>query len=134
MSTPLLTQKKLTYKEREKGCLQTVLPFRASFASLIRNVRLVLWQGKVLCPLVNVPMIDYTLEFLARNEVKEVFVFCVSHAKQLEDYLSSSTWNEQLEVSDKPTHVLEIKPSSSFLALHAAVTCVLSCCCQLEVG
>ncbi|CAM9714743.1 unnamed protein product [Ascophyllum nodosum] len=53
---------------------------------------------KVLCPLVNVPMIDYTLEFLARNDVKEVFVFCVSHAKQLEDYLQSSKWPAQLEI------------------------------------
>ena len=53
---------------------------------------------KVLCPLVNVPMIDYTLEFLARNDVKEVFVYCVSHAKQLEDYLQSSKWPAQLEV------------------------------------
>lgn len=53
---------------------------------------------KVLCPLVNVPMIDYTLEFLARNGVLEVFVFCVSHAKQLEDYLNSSKWREHMEV------------------------------------
>lgn len=53
---------------------------------------------KALCPLVNVPMIDYALEFLARNDVKEVFVFCVSHAKQLEDYLQSSKWPTQLEV------------------------------------
>lgn len=56
-------------------------------------------NAKVLCPLVNVPMIDYTLEFLARNDVKEVFVFCVSHAKQLEEYLQSSAWQEQMEVS-----------------------------------
>lgn len=44
-------------------------------------------------------MIDYTLEFLARNDVKEVFVFCVSHAKQLEEYLQSSTWAAHMEVS-----------------------------------
>ncbi|CAM9472599.1 unnamed protein product [Ectocarpus sp. 13 AM-2016] len=43
-------------------------------------------------------MIDYTMEFLARNDVKEVFVFCVSHAKQLEDYLQSSTWAAHMEV------------------------------------
>lgn len=43
-------------------------------------------------------MIDYTLEFLARNDVKEVFVFCVSHAKQLEDYLQSSKWPTLMEV------------------------------------
>ncbi|CAB1104374.1 unnamed protein product [Ectocarpus sp. CCAP 1310/34] len=53
---------------------------------------------KVLCPLVNVPMIDYTMEFLARNDVREVFVFCVSHAKQLEEYLQSSTWAAHMEV------------------------------------
>lgn len=53
---------------------------------------------QVLCPLVNVPMIDYTLEFLARNDVREVFVFCVSHAKQLEEYLQSSTWAAHMEV------------------------------------
>lgn len=52
----------------------------------------------MLCPLVNVPMIDYTLEFLARNDVQEVFVFCVSHAKQLEEYLQSSTWAAHMEV------------------------------------
>lgn len=54
---------------------------------------------KVLCPLVNVPMIDYTMEFLARNDVREVFVFCVSHAKQLEEYLQSSTWAAHMEVN-----------------------------------
>ncbi|CAN0532364.1 unnamed protein product, partial [Ectocarpus sp. 8 AP-2014] len=53
---------------------------------------------QVLCPLVNVPMIDYTMEFLARNDVKEVFVYCVSHAKQLEEYLQSSTWAAHMEV------------------------------------
>lgn len=52
----------------------------------------------MLCPLVNVPMIDYTLEFLARNDVREVFVFCVSHAKQLEEYLNSSKWGAHMEV------------------------------------
>ena len=55
-------------------------------------------KNKVLCPLVNVPMIDYTLEFLARNGVREVFIFCVSHAKQLEEYLDSSKWGEHMEV------------------------------------
>lgn len=53
---------------------------------------------QVLCPLVNVPMIDYTMEFLARNDVREVFVFCVSHGKQLEEYLQSSTWAAHMEV------------------------------------
>ena len=38
----------------------------------------------MLLPLVNVPMISYTLEFLATNGVEEVFVFCSSHADKVE--------------------------------------------------
>ncbi|CAN0203281.1 unnamed protein product [Ectocarpus sp. 12 AP-2014] len=51
-------------------------------------------------------MIDYTMEFLARNDVKEVFVFCVSHAKQLEDYLQSSTWAAHMEVSASRVRII----------------------------
>lgn len=32
-------------------------------------------KPKVLLPLVNVPMIEYTLEFLAKNKVEEVCIF-----------------------------------------------------------
>ncbi|KAG5182444.1 nucleotide-diphospho-sugar transferase [Tribonema minus] len=53
---------------------------------------------KVLCPLVNTPMIDYTLELLASNGVQEVFVFCVNHAQQLSEYLSAGAWGDGMEV------------------------------------
>ncbi|CAM9660632.1 unnamed protein product, partial [Choristocarpus tenellus] len=43
-------------------------------------------------------MIDYTLEFLARNGVEELFVFCVNHAKQLKHYLDSSKWGSRMEI------------------------------------
>lgn len=68
------------------------------FIYILRVLNLVRTKNKVLCPLVNVPMIDYTLEFLARNGVREVFIFCVSHANQLEEYLDSSKWGEHMEV------------------------------------
>ena len=44
-------------------------------------------KPKVLLPLVNVPMLEYTLEFLCSNGVQEVYVFCVSHASQVEAYI-----------------------------------------------
>jgi translation initiation factor eIF-2B subunit epsilon len=49
-------------------------------------------RPKVLLPLVNVPMIEYTLEFLASNGVEEVFVFCCAHAEQITSYIENSSW------------------------------------------
>lgn len=45
--------------------------------------------GKVLLPLVNVPMIDYTLAWLESAGVEEVFVFCCAHSKQVINYLET---------------------------------------------
>mmetsp|Transcript_31634 Transcript_31634/g.50502 ORF Transcript_31634/g.50502 Transcript_31634/m.50502 type:complete len:794 (+) Transcript_31634:290-2671(+) len=47
---------------------------------------------KALLPLVNVPMIEYTLEFLAESNVKEIFVFCGWMAEKVESYLNQSRW------------------------------------------
>lgn len=49
-------------------------------------------RPKVLLPLVNVPMIEYTLEFLASNGVEEVFIFCCAHADQITAYIDNSAW------------------------------------------
>ena len=49
-------------------------------------------QPKVLLPLVNTPMLEYTLEFLCSNDVREVFVFCCAHHQQVTQYLNNSRW------------------------------------------
>ncbi|RHN50622.1 putative protein-synthesizing GTPase [Medicago truncatula] len=49
----------------------------------------------VLLPLVNVPMIYYTLTWLESAGVEEVFVFCCAHAKQVINYLEKSEWFNQ---------------------------------------
>ena len=49
----------------------------------------------MLLPLVNTPMIDYTLAWLESAGVEEVFVFCCAHSKQVIDYLESSDWYSQ---------------------------------------
>ena len=50
---------------------------------------------KVLLPLVNVPMINYTLAWLESAGVEEVFVFCCANSKQVIDYLEKSEWQSQ---------------------------------------
>nr|XP_043607455.1 translation initiation factor eIF-2B subunit epsilon [Erigeron canadensis] len=50
---------------------------------------------KVLLPLVNTPMIDYTLAWLEDAGIQEVFVFCCSHSKQIIDHLDKSKWLNQ---------------------------------------
>jgi len=52
-------------------------------------------KPKVLLPLVNIPMIDYTLEFLASGGVEEIFVLCCAHAQQVKEYLQKSPWTKK---------------------------------------
>lgn len=73
----------------------TRVPFQAilladSFATLFRPITLE--RPKVLLPLVNAPMIDYTLAWLESAGVEEVFVFCCAHSKQVIEYLENSNW------------------------------------------
>ncbi|GAB2269869.1 hypothetical protein Dimus_004788, partial [Dionaea muscipula] len=69
--------------------LQAVL-LADSFATKFRPITLE--RPKVLLPLVNVPMINYSLAWLESAGVEEVFVFCCAHSKQVADYLESSQW------------------------------------------
>jgi translation initiation factor eIF-2B subunit epsilon len=46
----------------------------------------------VLLPLVNMPMIDYTLTWLETAGVEDVFVFCSSHAHQVREHLDEAGW------------------------------------------
>ncbi|XP_050002384.1 translation initiation factor eIF2B subunit epsilon [Alexandromys fortis] len=49
-------------------------------------------QPRVLLPLANVALIDYTLEFLTATGVQETFVFCCWKASQIKEHLSKSKW------------------------------------------
>ncbi|KAL6513644.1 hypothetical protein OROGR_021130 [Orobanche gracilis] len=72
--------------------LQAIL-LADSFATLFRPITLE--RPKVLLPLVNAPMIDYTLSWLESAGVEEVFVFCCAHSKQVIDYLENLRWLDQ---------------------------------------
>ncbi|EOA15350.1 hypothetical protein CARUB_v10004259mg [Capsella rubella] len=68
---------------------------------------LTLERPKVLLPLVNIPMIDYTLAWLESAGIEEIFVFCCAHSMQLIDYLKKSQWCSLVRtiVSHKSTSV-----------------------------
>ncbi|KAE9598104.1 hypothetical protein Lal_00003914 [Lupinus albus] len=72
--------------------LQAIL-LADSFTTKFRPITL--QRPKVLLPLLNVPMINYTLMWLESAGVEEVFVFCCAHSKQVISYLEKSQWLSQ---------------------------------------
>ncbi|QLG73953.1 hypothetical protein HG535_0F04650 [Zygotorulaspora mrakii] len=50
-------------------------------------------KPRCLLPLANVPLIEYTLEFLAKAGVNEVYLVCSSHASKIDEYIEDSKWN-----------------------------------------
>ncbi|ODQ78306.1 hypothetical protein BABINDRAFT_162953 [Babjeviella inositovora NRRL Y-12698] len=49
---------------------------------------------RCLLPLANVPLIEYTLEFLANAGVNEVYLMCCNHADQVQEYIDRSKWSD----------------------------------------
>ncbi|KAL7688966.1 putative W2 domain, nucleotidyl transferase domain, MIF4G-like domain superfamily [Plasmopara halstedii] len=68
--------------------LQAVV-FADSFTETFRPITLEL--PKVLLPLANVPMLEYSLEFLAASGVQEVLLFCTSHTEIIEDFIKNES-------------------------------------------
>ncbi|XP_037496090.1 translation initiation factor eIF-2B subunit epsilon isoform X2 [Jatropha curcas] len=79
-------------EELARHPLQAIL-LADSFTTKFRPITLE--RPKVLLPLVNVPMIDYTLAWLESAGVEDVFVFCCAHSRQVIDYLKVSEWFSQ---------------------------------------
>eukprot|EP00906_Rhabdomonas_costata_P019197 RCo028002 len=54
---------------------------------------------RALMPVVNVPMLDYTLEFLTSNGFDELVLFTSSHSRAIQDHIQASRWANSEEVS-----------------------------------
>ncbi|KAG2171432.1 hypothetical protein INT43_009093 [Umbelopsis isabellina] len=52
-------------------------------------------KPRCLLPVCNVPLIEYTLEFLAISGVQEVFVIATMHAEQIKAHIDSSKWSRK---------------------------------------
>jgi len=70
----------------------------------IRFVPLTNCRPRALLPLVNVPILDYTLEFLSAAGVQRTIVFCCAHAEQIKLHIQQSKWSKNgvngMEVMD----------------------------------
>lgn len=90
-----MPSKKVNEKVEARSSLTAVL-LADSFTQRFRPITVE--RPKVLLPLVNAPLIEYTLEWLAYNYVEEVFVFCCAHADQITKYLNDSKWSKQTSI------------------------------------
>ncbi len=52
-------------------------------------------KPKVLLPLANAPMLEYALEFLARNGIQDIIIFATAHADQIAQYISTTRWQHR---------------------------------------
>ncbi|KAK3690014.1 nucleotide-diphospho-sugar transferase [Podospora appendiculata] len=78
-------------EEKREDVLQAVV-LADSFQDRFRPFSLE--KPRCLLPLANVPLIEYTLEFLASNGVQDVFIYCGAHSEVIEDYIHNSMrWN-----------------------------------------
>ncbi|XP_013418621.1 translation initiation factor eIF-2B subunit epsilon-like [Lingula anatina] len=50
-------------------------------------------KPRTLLPLVNVPLLDYTLEFLCSAGIERVYLFCCAHAEQIKEHVRKSKWS-----------------------------------------
>ncbi|GLE03123.1 hypothetical protein PINS_up012002 [Pythium insidiosum] len=73
---------------RREAPLQAIV-FADSFSETFRPITLT--RPKVLLPLANVPMLEYTLEFLASSGVQEVVLFCTRHLDEIERFLATES-------------------------------------------
>ena len=77
-------------EEDKEDALQAVIladSFEARFTPFS------LERPRCLLPLVNTPLIEYTLEFLAGSGVQEIFLHAGSHSDQVEAYIRASKWS-----------------------------------------
>lgn len=49
---------------------------------------------RTLLPLVNIPLLDYTIEFLTSSGVQEIFVFCCAFSEQIKEHIAKSRWSK----------------------------------------
>ena len=70
---------------------------------------LTLDRPKALIPLLNQPLIDYSLGLLKYNGVQEVFLFCSQHHKKIRDHIKND-WSDSSEM------VVHVFSSNSYLS------------------
>ena len=68
---------------------------------------------KCLIPLAGCPMINYSIDLLINSNVREIWIICSSHARQIEEYIHSSQWTNKLWFPKLTIHVEPIEDCNS---------------------
>ncbi|CAN7936902.1 unnamed protein product [Ixodes hexagonus] len=86
VSSPKKSGKGALQQEEILQAVVTADNFNDKFAPITKD------HPWVLLPLLNRPLIDYTLEYLSTNGIQETFLFCCSHAEKIRDHIRNSKW------------------------------------------
>lgn len=92
---------------KQEDILQAVV-FADSFNT--RFMPITIKKPRVLLPVANGTLLDYTLEFLCSGGVQETFIFCCHHADQVKEHLRTSRWME----SGSPMNVQTITADTCY--------------------
>jgi translation initiation factor eIF-2B subunit epsilon len=87
-----LGSKAKSQDEDKEDVLQAVViadTFESKFAPFT------LERPRCLLPLGNVPILEYTLDFVAQSGVQEVFISAGSHTEQVEKFVNASRWKQK---------------------------------------
>jgi hypothetical protein len=101
ISTNMGKKEKSTKKSNEnedikKGQKLQAILLAVSFTKYFRPISYI--KPKVLVPLVNVPMLMYTIEFLAQNGIEEIFIFCVRHVEMIQQFVDQLSLPSNISV------------------------------------
>ncbi|XP_064608515.1 translation initiation factor eIF2B subunit epsilon-like [Liolophura sinensis] len=88
---PTTGKKSKTDDLKQEDVLQALVladSFNTRFAPITQQ------RPRALLPLVNVPLLDYTLEFLTAAGVQEIIVYCCAHSDQIKKHIAKSKWGD----------------------------------------
>ncbi|CDK29282.1 unnamed protein product [Kuraishia capsulata CBS 1993] len=98
-----------THVEEDEPALQAIV-LTDSFQT--RFMPLTSVRPRCLLPLANVPLIEYTLEFLAQANVSEVYLMCSAHGDQIQSYIDESKWVSSSSPFKKIQTVMSLESKS----------------------
>lgn len=84
-------------------CELSILFITVSLLNAVQHFQPVTIESpKMLLPLVNTPMINYTLEWLVMNGIEVIYVLCCAYADQIERHLRQVGWFQRKNVKIEP--------------------------------
>ncbi|CAG2161273.1 unnamed protein product [Oppiella nova] len=108
-----MSRQKVDTSVKQEDVIQAVIiadSFTARFAPITH------FKPRVLLPLVNRPLLEYTLEFLSNAGIDETFIFSCSHWQQIKQFVSESQFS-----SDNSSMSVKVFAAESFQSMGDAL-------------